>query len=194
MLSNWDAPVRSTYQKHPMYILTKYFLWNGIIFLHYRMTYHVKAFQYIFVSHHVMYAPVCETGIMFHITIANNLWIVHYWMSLPTHLRYYYIRHSPLGMPYGFVRFFPQGFRTITFERQGGSFRNFRQSWVMVNGGSVSFSDPVPPWRAPNPTPKYPPPNNKINSSLAGSQVYNLEKLIPFYDNILSVMIAYKRI
>ena len=39
------------------------------------------------------------------------------------------IRHSPPGMPYGFVRFFffrRHGFRMITFEWQGGSFRNFR--------------------------------------------------------------------
>ena len=25
-----------------------------------------------------------------------------------------------------------QGFRTMTFERQDGSFQNFHQSWVMV--------------------------------------------------------------
>ena len=53
------------------------------------------------------------------------------------------IRHSPLGMPYGFFSclffFHRQGFRTITFERQGGTFRNFRRSWVMIKGRGYRF-------------------------------------------------------
>ena len=58
-----------------------------------------------------------------------------------------------MGMPYGFVRivyfnfifscflfFRRQGFRLITFDRQGGPLQNFCRSRVMVKGGSVSFS------------------------------------------------------
>ena len=80
----------------------------------------------------------------------------------------YIIRHSPPGMPYGFVRFIfyflffrRQGFRMITFDRQAGPFQNFSRSQVMVIGRSVSFSDPARPpggeCGAPN-TPKSPPP------------------------------------
>ena len=37
------------------------------------------------------------------------------------------------------------GFRMITSERQDGSFRNSRQSWVMVKRRGVSFSEPAHP-------------------------------------------------
>ena len=67
------------------------------------------------------------------------------------------IRHSPPGMPCGFVRIFlfyfflfflffrRQGFRMITFDRQAGPLQNFNRSHVMVIGRSVSFSDPARP-------------------------------------------------
>ena len=58
------------------------------------------------------------------------------------------IRHSPLGMPYGFVRIFlfrGQGFRMITFDRQAGLLHNLNWSQVMVIGRSVLFSDPARP-------------------------------------------------
>ena len=59
-------------------------------------------------------------------------------------------KHSLPGMPNGIVRivfififfFRRQSFRTITFERPGGSDGNFRRSWV-IKGRSVSFSNPT---------------------------------------------------
>ena len=81
------------------------------------------------------------------------------------------IRHSPPGMPYGFVRFFilflfyflffrRQGFRMITFDRQAGPLQNFNRSHVMVIGRSVSFSDPS------RGAPQNPPPPKKNFSTV----------------------------
>ena len=54
-----------------------------------------------------------------------------------------------------FLFFRRQGFRMITFDRQGGPFQNVCRSRVMVIGRSVSFSDRRDPrveaWGAPNP-------------------------------------------
>ena len=79
------------------------------------------------------------------------------------------IRHSPPGMPYGFVRIFifnfliflffhHQGFRMITFDRQAGPLQNFNRSHVMVIGRSVSFSDPARPPGGGVGRPKHPKP------------------------------------
>ena len=86
------------------------------------------------------------------------------------------IRHSPPGMPYGFVRIYfyfvfiflfvffrRQGFRMITFDRQAGPLQNLNRSQVMVIGRSVSFSDPArPPFGGVGRPkhPKIPPPPN----------------------------------
>ena len=93
----------------------------------------------------------------------------------------------PPGMPYGFVRillffsffffsffffsflfvffFRRQGFRMITFDRQGGPLQNLNRSQVMVIGRSVSFSDPARPPGGGEGRPKHPkirPPQTKI--------------------------------
>ena len=83
------------------------------------------------------------------------------------------IRHSPPGMPYGFVRIFfsfffffrRQGFRMITLDRQAGPLHNFNRSHVMVIGRSVSFSDPRDPrvGACGAPTSPNSPPPKKIN-------------------------------
>ena len=107
------------------------------------------------------------------------------------HEFWYY--NSP-GMPYGFVRIFyfvfiyfscflffrRQGFRMITFDRQGGPFQNICRSRVMVIGRSVSFSDPARPPGGGVGRPKHP----KISPSnflcVLGPQEHFLAKIIFF--------------
>ena len=85
----------------------------------------------------------------------------------------YIIRHSPPGMPYGFVRilffflfFRRQGFRMMTFDRQAGPLQNLNRSQIMVIGRSISFSDPARPpvggVGRPKNTPKSPPQKKKL--------------------------------
>ena len=86
--------------------------------------------------------------------------------------------------PYRECHFFfrRQGFRMITLERQGGSFRNIRRSWVMVKGRRLSFSDPAQPpnkaWCTPKHPQKSPPPKIVVLFCVSGPQEHFSKKNI----------------
>ena len=97
------------------------------------------------------------------------------------------IRHSPPGMPYGFVRIFiyflffrRQGFRMITFDHQARPLQNFNRSHVMVIGRSVSFSDLARPPGGGVGRPKHPkiPPSEKKCACVSEPQEHFLKKKI----------------
>ena len=55
----------------------------------------------------------------------------------------------------------------ITFDRQVGPLQNFKRSYVMVIGRSVSFSDPARPPGGGVERPKHPPPPEKTQKIFA---------------------------